>query len=94
MRFQRLMRDAGLLDSKFAAADADLLFLQTLRSASGGAHEVDASSGANFHDFCDAVVEVARRKHALSDAPGAPLAATVQRVIEALPAAPSGPPVK
>ena len=56
MRFQRLIRDAGLLEPKFSAADVDLLFMQTMMRSGVPIEDV---TGVGFHEFCDALVEVA-----------------------------------
>ena len=97
MRFQRLIRDAGLLDARFSAADVDLLFMQTLMRYGGGYHALDdAGGGLSFHEFCEALIEIARRKTApagsaaaggaADGAPAAePLAKALERVILALP---------
>ena len=65
VRFQRLIRDSGLLDARFSSHDVDLLFMQILMKHVGGAALDAASSGLDFHEFCDALIEIARRKHAL-----------------------------
>ena len=57
------MRDSGLLDGRFSAADADLLYMQTMmRHASG--QLVDDRNEMGFHEFCDALIELARRRQA------------------------------
>jgi hypothetical protein len=65
VRFQRLIRDSGLLDARFSSHDVDLLFMQILMKHVGGAALDAASSGLDFHEFCDALIEIARRKSAL-----------------------------
>ena len=90
-RFQRLMRDAGQLEKGFSAADSDLLFMQTL--VRSGVPLEDAS-GMGFHEFCDALMELARRKaaQARGDSGGSggasqPLAAHLERLVLSLPGA-------
>ena len=96
MRFQRLIRDAGLLEPKFSAADVDLLFMQTMMRSGVPIEDV---TGVGFHEFCDALVEVAKRKAGLGNKSdsgsggggggvgGEALAAMVERVVLALPGA-------
>ena len=96
MRFQRLVRDAGLLDAqRFSAADVDLLFMQTILK-SGVPIEDANSAGMGFHEFCDGLLEVARRKLERAPTPlpggddaaaGSALAAALEKVVMALPGA-------
>ena len=88
-RFQRLMRDAGLLEPRFSAADVDLLFMQILMRSGVPIEDV---SGMGFHEFCDALLEIARRKAALAKTDGAKmdgesLAMNLERIVLALPGA-------
>ena len=87
-RFQRLMRDAGQLEKGFSAADSDLLFMQTL--VRSGVPLEDAS-GMGFHEFCDALMELARRRPRRRGRLGQwrcsqPLAAHLERLVLSLPA--------
>jgi len=84
-RFQRLMRDSGLLDGRFSAADADLLYMQTMmRHASG--QLVDDRNEMGFHEFCDALIELARRRQASEGAAESEglLAKSLERIISSL----------
>ena len=91
--FQRLVRDAGLLDAKFTAADVDLLFMQTIMRTGIA---VEDSGGMGFHEFCDALLAIARRKNGCgggcggttaADATPGSLAAALEKVVLALPGA-------
>ena len=61
-RFQRFVRDTGLAESWVSPAEADLLFMQVIMRSGAALYGEDASSSTmGFQDFCDALLEIARR---------------------------------
>ena len=75
--------------SIMTVSDVDLLFMQTIVK-SGVPIEGSNSAGMGFHEFCDALLEIARRKmaHAKSDGDASiTLPAALERIVLALPGA-------
>ena len=84
VRFQRLIRDAGLLDARLSAADVDLLYQSVAQRSSACSDHTGPAMG--FHEYCDALLAIAIRRY---DSTFGPLAGTLERIIQALPSGPS-----
>ncbi|KAL1508501.1 hypothetical protein AB1Y20_004602 [Prymnesium parvum] len=76
-RFQRFVRDCGLMDSRLTQGEVHLLFQSVLLRHNAS---LDDTSTMNYHEFCDALLEIARRRYKTDD-----LASAMQNLLSSLP---------